>query len=227
MKLKKIIFITTILIFISTYTLAHEGIFINRDISSIEKSWKIEDIQHSKAIYSQLQEELQVDYYRFQGLQEEEYYSQVLIPQIEGNHNFMVTKLLIGENLPSINEQYNDIVPSGYGAIPVEPGNSREEFFEPFTQTSYYKKQQFSFQLEEDGTYYIAVFNSHGQTGKYVLTLGEEEDMSFMELITYPVTWFKVNWWFNPFRPIVMMIIIGGLIFLCIKVIQGIRNKKS
>ncbi|WP_353894147.1 hypothetical protein PRVXH_000925 [Proteinivorax hydrogeniformans] len=222
----KVLILTIFLIFCSTHIHAHEGIFIDRDISTIDKSWQVEDIQHSKAIYSELTEEYEVQFFKFEGQKGDKYYSQILIPQIEGNHNFMVNKILIGEGFPALNKGYDEILPDQYGGIPIAPGNSREEFFEPFTQTSYYKKQQFSMDLEQDGTYYIAVFNPHGQTGKYVLAIGEEEDMSASELLWYPVTWFKVNWWFSPFRPLIMSVIVISLIFVCAKIIQTIRKRK-
>ncbi|QNO13774.1 hypothetical protein HYG86_02860 [Alkalicella caledoniensis] len=216
----------TLLLLLPNTIYAHQGIFINGTNNSIDESHEIEDIEESKAIYSRILEEGQIDYYTFTAQEGQVFYSQIMVPNTERDRDFMLMKLVFGPFDDLIPNEYLDLVAPFEHGYAVEPGNNRTRFFEPFTQTSYIKKQQISLEIPEDGQYFIAVYNPFGQTGSYVLTVGKEESFGVQELLQYPATWFRVNYWFNPLRPFSILFIILVLLYLLFRILRSRRKKK-
>lgn len=104
-----------------------------------------------------------VDYFTFSGRHGQEILVRVDIPQIPGLEGFAPTVALTGPGLPP-------------GArIIAPPAEKPPAFFEPFTQTSYWTRQVDRITLPADGRYQIAVYHPEGQTGRYVLSVGDKE----------------------------------------------------
>lgn len=225
-KISCFIIVLVYLLLISNLTLAHKGIFIDQPIDSIENSYEIEDIEESKAIYSEIAEEGQIDYYSFTGQKGQTFYSQIMVPNTERHRDFLLVKIVFGPFSDLIPSEYLNYVGNHKYGYVVDPGNNRTRFFEPFTQTSYIKKQQISLELPEDGDYYIAVYNPFEQTGKYVLNIGKDESLGVQDLIQYPRTWFKVNYWFNPLRPFSIMFVILVILYLLYRILRKRKKKK-
>ncbi|MCA1552877.1 MAG: hypothetical protein LC737_00715, partial [Chloroflexi bacterium] len=47
----------------------------------------------------------------------------------------------------------------------------------------------------QDGTYTVAVFNTRGEVGKYVLAIGEREQFGWRDLLDFPRTHATVREW--------------------------------
>ncbi|SET08252.1 hypothetical protein [Anaerobranca gottschalkii] len=213
------------LLFISQIALAHQGIFIDKTINNLEESYKIKDIEKSSAIYAKLTEENNIHFYSFQGKKGQNFYSQIMLPNIEGDRELLLVQILFGPFEDTrILDDYTEVLGGQYRGYVIPPGNNRTKFFEPFTQTSYIKKQQFSLELPTDGTYYIAIFSPVEQKGRYVLTIGKDEKFGLKDLIDYPKTWFKVNYWFNPLRPFSILVLLALVIFGLVKLIKGLKR---
>lgn len=216
-----------LLLFSSRTSEAHQAIFIDNPINTLEKSYEITNIEESQAIYSQIMKESDIDIYSFEGKAGQKFYTQLMVPDIDESRELLLTLVVLGpfEDANYL-DQYTPLIGQRLKGYVIDPGNNRKKFFEPFTQTSYLKKQQFSLELPIDGTYFIAVYSPVEQSGKYVLTVGQEESFGIKDLLHYPATWFKVNYWFNPLRPFSMLVLVGLVLFAVIKLLLRGRRKK-
>ncbi len=220
-----IVFIVTL--FLTNTGYAHEVIILDEPGRSMEDSFEIHDIEGSKAIYSVITQEGQIDYYTFKGERGQVFYSQIMVPDTQEDRDFLLYKMVVGPFDDRIPIDFQDLVPMGLGGYVVPPGNNNTNFFEPFTQTSYIKKQQFLMgELPQDGQYYIIVFNPFGQTGRYILNVGTRERISISEILRLPITWFRVNYWFNPLRPFSVLILLAIVIFALYKIIRRVKNRR-
>lgn len=93
-----------------------------------------------------------------------------------------------------------------------------EEFYDPFTQTTYWKRQEIKTNLQQIGTYYVVVFtdDQHQENyveGKFSLAIGQLEDFSFLDYMTIlPYSWVKVKLFFEDY----ISIVIYAVILICI-----------
>ncbi len=126
-----------------------------------------------------------------------------------------------------IQSDYNGAIPS-----PVS--------YEPFTQTSYWERQEMRTQLPGLGVYYVVVFDRDGSgkidknnsrssvnEGKFSLAVGETEDFSIRDyLVLLPYSWVKVKLFFNDYLSIFVAFIAIVLLVVMLPSIILIRRKK-
>ena len=159
----------------------------------------VSDHQISWAAYESLSQTKEVDYYRFDTKAGEEIYASLLIPKIKRLRGFDPGLALIGPGLVS-NEEVSagtenslDVREEEGFILKTYSGDGDEDFFEPFTQTSYWERQELRRNAPETGTYHLAVFHPDGSTGKYVLAIGEKEVFGPGDILGLPATWWKVR----------------------------------
>ncbi|MGM0419471.1 MAG: hypothetical protein ACQEQG_00610 [Bacillota bacterium] len=162
----------------------------------------VEDHKISWAAYRELEKGNQVDYYRFEAQAGEKIYASMVIPVIDRLENFSPEFALIG---PGLEEDYADLEQSnvdeilslkeGEGVVVVVDNETGESdiFFEPFTQTSYWRRQEKTITAPETGTYYLAVFSTSGQTGKYTFSIGRKEKWGLSDLVKMPKIWWDTR----------------------------------
>lgn len=154
---------------------AHQPFFEERDYT-LAAPYRFADPSVSTAVYARLEPSGDVDYYQFQGRAGQQVPVRIDIPQIRGLEGFAPSVALLGPpEGAKVPEGVS--VPPGVGALVVwgPPAGTPPTFFEPFTRTSYWTRQNQQVTLPANGTYYLAVFHPQGQTGKYVLSVGEQE----------------------------------------------------
>ncbi len=169
--------------------LAHQPFFEEEDIPP-DRPWRIADPTVSTAVYATLDSPSDVDVFAFDGGAGRGAYLSIVIPQIPGQENFAPTMALIGPGLP----EGRDVLPAtvslaegeGVEVIPP-PEGTPSTFFEPFTGTSYWERQERTVVLPADGSYRVAVWHPRGAVGRYVFTVGRAErlggDPAFMAKI--------------------------------------------
>jgi len=158
----------------------------------------VEDHLISWAAYNQLENAGDVDYYSFKAEQGEEIYFSMVIPVIDRYQDFKPDLALIGPALENDYAGYNpDYInsilklESDENIIIVRDDNDNPDtFFEPFTRTSYWKRQEFSTAAPAAGTYYLAVFSGDENPGKYTLAIGRKEIWALKDIIKLP----KIVW---------------------------------
>jgi hypothetical protein len=156
--------------------LAHQPYFEERDITA-EAPWSVEDPAVSTALYATLESATDADYYTFDGQAGARVLVSLVIPQIEGQADFAPTMALIGPGLPDAD--LSDRVAAGdrdTGALVFAPApGPAETFYEPFSRTSYWERQEEYVTLAVGGRYTVAVWHPEGRVGRYVFVVGDRE----------------------------------------------------
>jgi hypothetical protein len=154
---------------------AHRPYFEEQDIGP-EAPWPIDDPTISTALYATLESAQDVDYYAFRGEAGQTILLALTIPQIEGQDLFAPTMALLGPDLPAVDLPARIERPQGSGALLLAPDpGPAPTFFEPFSRTSYWDRQEERVPLPAGGTYTVAVWHPEGEVGRYVFVVGDRE----------------------------------------------------
>ena len=188
----------------------------NNDFSTAKE---IPNHKISWAIYEELSGSNDVHFYKFAADEGERLYSQLSIPKLEKFSTFAPSIALVGSDVAagnleggySVREYAHNIgdlpfaIPPGMRAIVVDYDGPipSGEFYEPFTQTSYWERQEIVINsLSSLGTYYLVVFDRAlvNDAGKYTLAVGETEDFSPMDFFTIiPSAWLDTKFFFEDY----------------------------
>ncbi|GIK71422.1 MAG: hypothetical protein BroJett021_04100 [Chloroflexota bacterium] len=154
---------------------AHQPYFEDEDWTPAN-AYRVKDPTVSTALYATLDRRDDVDYVRFTGRAGQSILIGLTIPQIEGQENFTPIFALIGPGLPATRLPARVEAPPDVGAriLRAAPGEPTS-FFEPFSRTRYWERQEDRFVLPADGEYLVAVWNEAGQVGRYTLVVGDRE----------------------------------------------------
>lgn len=172
-KTVSLLSITLIFSFI-TPIMAHQPFFESEDITA-DMPWQIKDPNISTAIYASLESQDDVDYYSFNGSKNQSILLSITIPQIAGQENFTPAMALIGPGLPTF-DLPKRIAKSQGGGVQILPSpKNATPFFEPFTRTSYWTRQEQNVTIPENASYAVAVWDGEGQLGRYVFVIGTKE----------------------------------------------------
>jgi hypothetical protein len=205
----------------------------NNDFSTAKE---IPNYKISWGIYEELSGSNDVHYYKFAAGKAGRLYAQISIPKLEKFSTFVPSIALVGSNVAasnldggySVREYAHDIgdlpfaIPPGMRAIVVDYKGPlpSSEFYEPFTQTSYWKRQEIVINsLPSFGTYYLVVFDRSlvQDQGKYTLAVGEIEDFSLLDFFTIiPSAWLDTKFFFedyiSPTIAISLLVVVPSLI---------------
>ena len=109
-------------------------------------------------------------------------------------------------------------LPEGYDAYVFDYDGPipSKEFYEPFGQITYWERQEIDLEIEAPGTYYMAVFDKNGSSGKLAVAIGYVEDFSGDDFVTVlPNAWLESRYFSEDFTPLVIFIgIISGIFLL-------------
>lgn len=218
--MKKIaVYLILFLIILVPNVLAHVP-NVSEGNESLETAKHIHDPTKSWAIYSELHEGGEAQYYELELEEGDRLKTNLYIPDKDG---FVPSIVIMG---PDIDE--HDDIPDfietveGNGHKLIE-GDLEEPEYEPFTPASYYYLAEYDVTVNESGSYYIAVFDEESG-GKYGLAIGAEERYGLIEWIRVPIDVVQVHrWegqsWLTIFAPLII-VLIGGLFLLYWKVIK-------
>lgn len=187
--MKRLAFLSAILLAFATATaaLAHRPIFVEpRSNTTRANAIPISDHDISWAVYAQLTDAGEVNYYRFEGKRGARVRIETLVPHIESLRDFGFDVALVGKGFEVTRVPF--ALEEGEGVIvALDSGHDEARVFdEHFTQTSYWQRQSLRAQLPADGTYWIAVYDPRGRTGKYVLAIGEREVWGAEDMVQMP-----------------------------------------
>jgi hypothetical protein len=187
------VFVIALLVLIIP-VLAHQPFFEDRGFAA-DNPGHIKDPTVSTAFYATLETPTNVDYYEFNGRMSQSILLSITIPQISGQENFTPTMALMGPGLPPGDLPKQVIKPQNSGVLILPSPANATSFFEPFSRTSYWTRQEQYVKLPASGSYSVAVWDDKGQTGRYVFVIGDREilggDIAFpLKMRTY---WTPVN----------------------------------
>ncbi len=154
---------------------AHRPYFEETDITA-DKPWSVSDPTISTAIYATLDTRSDADYYAFDGRKGQRILLSLTIPQIAGQEQFAPEMALVGPglgaaSLPARVVRAPDV---GVKLIPALVGEAKS-FYEPFSRTSYWERQEEIVTLPADGRYVVAVWHAEGAVGRYTFVIGDKE----------------------------------------------------
>lgn len=154
--------------------LAHQPFFEDADWTA-KTPYMIKDPTVSTALYATLAQRDDVDYVTFAGQRGQRVLIGLTIPQIEGQDDFAPTLALLGPGLPAA-QLPAAVEATADGAVVLAPeAGPARPFFEPFSRTSYWERQEQVVTLPADGAYTVAVWHPAGAVGRYTLVIGDRE----------------------------------------------------
>ena len=174
--------------------LGHQPFFEDEEFTS-EYPGHVKDPTISTAMYATLETPNDVDYYSFNGSKGQSILLSITIPQITGQDNLTPTVALMGPGLSAGDLPSQIMKPQDSGVLILPSPANATAFFEPFSQTSYWTRQEQYVRLPANGSYSIAVWDDKGQVGRYVFVIGDREipggDLAFpLKMRNY---WTPVN----------------------------------
>jgi hypothetical protein len=168
-----------LVLFSAAIASAHQPFFEDRDFTAAAPG-SVKDPTVSTALYATLQSPEDVDYVTFEGKQGQSILIGITIPAIAGQEDFAPAVAIIGPGLPAAKLPAQVAVPQGEGGqtgamVWAAPEGTPPVFFEPFSRTSYWERQEDRVTLPADGRYTLAVWSDRGASGRYTLVVGDRE----------------------------------------------------
>lgn len=204
---------------------AHKPLEVEAPNGDFESAKLIPDHRVSWAVYEELGGSAPAsaaDYYKFEAREGERFYAQVTIPKLDQLADFTPSLAIVGNGIGQADVELGGSIlvqdttfpaPDGMDAIVIDYDGPlpSTEFYEPFTQTSYWERQEILIpSLPTSGTYYIAVFDDgtgQQQKSKYTLAVGEIEDFGAADLFTtLPAAWFSTKTFFGDYLSVAAVI---------------------
>lgn len=156
-------------------TYAHQPYFEDEDFT-VDAAFRFGDPTVSTAVYGTLSTATDVDYFSFEAEAGRQIHLGLVIPAIAGQAQFNPTIALLGPGLPAAELPAVIDSPPGVGAVILRDQQSEPSvFFEPFSRTRYWERQDETVTLPVDGEYAIAVWHEEGATGRYTFVIGQRE----------------------------------------------------
>lgn len=193
MKKINLLSILVILSFFSFSVSAHVPYFEHTDYSEDSPRIIRKMVEQSKAFYSWLEKDDlnksdDIDVFEFQVRNRPvRIYVEIIVPVVEEYYkDFVPWYAVVGPGLPEYNDPLPFDIPEGYGVIVmenIEPGEEREQFYEPFGGKSYYQGPVLDKNVTESGTYYVYTWDPHELGGDYVLVFGKREIFGLFDII--------------------------------------------
>lgn len=196
LRLPALLLVLTLATVLPAPALAHQPYFEEEDIGP-DAPWPISDPTISTALYATLESQRDVDYFTFKGQAGQVILLAMTIPLIEGQEEFAPMMALLGPGLPAIELPRRVLGPDDTGGLVLAPTpGPAPTFFEPFSRTSYWERQEERVTLPADGQYLVAVWHATGQAGRYVFVTGEKERLGGD--LAFP---FKMRKYWTPITP--------------------------
>lgn len=211
-------YLGTFLVFIcfllsATQAYAHSPLIPGNN-EGLNSATFILDPTKSWAIYGELHEGREVQYYRFDINETQKIHISLLKSTDPDNRDFIPIIALMGPGLNSKGDvpEYVEI-PAGAQVIVVAGEQPTLATYEPFSASSFYSLADLKIDAPVSGTYYIVVYGP-ARGGQYGLAVGDREDFSISEWIFIPINLISIYQWGGQsivliFLPVVATLAIG------------------
>ena len=182
-----------------------------------ESALDIPDPVISWAMYEEL--EGNALFYKFEAQKDDRLFSSIVIPKLDDLENFTPSLVLIGPStfldlvdelkVMDVDKNFDYPIPDGYDAYVFDYNGPipSKEFYEPFGQVTYWERQEIDLEIEAPGTYYMAVFDKNGSTGKLAVAIGYVEDFSGNDFVTVlPNAWLESRYFSEDYSQLFIMV---------------------
>ncbi|MFW6304813.1 MAG: hypothetical protein ACOC1V_03445 [Candidatus Saliniplasma sp.] len=214
MRKKIIVLIIVAVLLLSINTVYAHVPIVTDGNDSLEDAAHVHDPTKSWAIYSELPHKT-IHYYEMEFQEGDKLRAVLYLPD---RSDFVPDLVIMGPGMDGDGELNERVeVPEDYGYI-IEKGDLDEAEYEPFTPASYYYIAEYDWEVDVEGTYYIAVYDVDGEHGNYGLAVGAEERYGILEWINVPLDIVKIRMWegqnlLEVFVPMLITIAAGLSIF--------------
>ncbi len=185
---------------------------------NLATAYVISDATKSWALYAELHEGGEAQYYQFNLEENERLLVQLFVPTSEES-SFVPNLVVMG---PAITSQ--DAVPEyvetveGVGIMLLEGVRSSSPTYEPFTPSSFYEVASLDQEVSTGGTYHVAVYDP-SKGGHYGLAIGYKEQFGLDEFIRIPIDIIGIHQWEGQsllfiFAPLILTLAIGFAILV-------------
>ena len=182
-----------------------------------ESALNIPDPVISWAMYEELEDNAL--FYKFDAKKDDRLFSSIVIPKLDNLENFTPSLVLIGPStfldlvdelkVMEVDKNFDYPIPDGYDAYVFDYNGPipSKEFYEPFGQVTYWERQEIDLEIEAPGTYYMAVFDKNGSTGKLAVAIGYVEDFSGNDFVTVlPNAWLESRYFSEDYSQLFIMV---------------------
>ncbi|MDH5597071.1 MAG: hypothetical protein OEY44_03125 [Candidatus Peregrinibacteria bacterium] len=219
MKLRNThLFLLLILLMLSVHNVFAHAPDKPGDNESLATAYEISDPAKSWALYAELHEGEEAQYYKFELPQNERLLVMLFAPTSEES-SFLPNLVVMG---PGITSQ--DAVPEyvetveGDGIMLLEGQRSSRPTYEAFTPSSFYELASLDQEDSASGTYHVAVYET-SQGGHYGLAIGYREQFGLDEFIRIPIDVIGIHQWEGQsllfiFAPLIFTLVIGLAILI-------------
>ena len=193
LALTLLIFVLTVTFFVSV-VLAHSPLIPGNN-ESLETAMEINDPSKSWAIYAELHEGGEAQYYRFNISQGQRIYISLIKSTAPEDKNFLPGFVLMGPGITNQTSVPSYVeIPEGSGTLLLNGTQPSQATYEPFSPGSFYALAEVDINAPTSGTFYIAVFEP-SQGGHYGLAVGYVEEYTLEEWILIPISLVSVYQW--------------------------------
>ena len=182
-----------------------------------ESALNIPDPVISWAMYEELEDNAL--FYKFDAKKDDRLFSSIVIPKLDNLENFTPSLVLIGPStfldlvdelkVMDVDKNFDYPIPDGYDAYVFDYNGPipSKEFYEPFGQVTYWERQEIDLEIEAPGTYYMAVFDKNGSSGKLAVAIGYVEDFSGNDFVTVlPNAWLESRYFSEDYCQLFIMV---------------------
>jgi len=188
------------------------------DNESLATAYVISDPTKSWALYAELHEGEEAQYYKFDLPQNERLLVQLFVPTSEESR-FLPNLVVMGSGITSHDNvpEYVETV-DGVGIMLLKGERSSSPTYEPFTPSSFYELASLDKEFSAGGTYHVAVYEP-SQGGHYGLAIGYKEQFGLVEFIGIPIDVIGIHQWEGQsllfiFAPLIATLAIGLAILI-------------
>lgn len=184
------------------------------DNESLDTATFIPDPNKSWAIYANLHEGGEAQYYRFETSKGQRIYVMLLKSTAVEEDDFLPGLVLMGPDISNEGAVPAYVeVPEGAGSMVVEGAQPSEATYEPFSPSSFYSLAKVDIEAPASGAYYVAVYEP-SRGGHYSIAIGEREEYTLSEWLLIPINLISVYQWEGQslaviFAPLGITVVIG------------------
>ena len=181
---------------------------------SLDTATPISDPTKSWAVYAELHEGGEAQYYRFDITVGQKIHVMLFRSPSPDDRDFLPGFVLMGPGLSSQGNVPNYVeVPSGAQTLVAEGKQPDQATYEPFSPSIFYSLADLSLDAPSSGTYYIAVYEP-SRGGHYGLAVGDRESYTLEEWIFIPLNLISVYQWEGQsliviFAPLAITLVVG------------------
>lgn len=196
MKHKEFLFLLILLpwLFLTPLVFAHVPIG-SGDNERLTTATVIPDPAKSWAIYGELHEGDEAQYYRFDIVEKQRIYISLFTSTNPKESGFVPSFALMGPGLSNQGNLPNFVeAPENIGVMIIEGQQPAQAYYEGFSPSSQYFVARVDIDAPASGTYYIVVYEP-SQGGHYGLAVGYQESFTLIEWIRVPIDQITIYQW--------------------------------